>query len=134
VRGLELLSRKERVMSKITVYETFCKSDIEALLDAGIRIALALDASHSKEDKPVHLELAVDARAGEIATLKTRSHATYIKLKGAFMDGEGTFKLVCYHFEQDIIDSSPKSYEIRKNRAIVRHGDVGDFVPDVGWW
>src|SRR5215213_3367001 len=114
--------------SKITVYETFCKSDIEALLDAGVRVAIAFDASHPKDVKSVHLELAIDANAGAIATLKNRSNATYIKLKGAFMQGEGAYKLVCHHFDSDIVDASPKSYEIRQNRAIVRHGDTGGFV------
>lgn len=120
--------------SKITVYETFEKSDIEALLDAGIYVALAFDASHKPDEKSVHLELAIDASSGAIANLKSRSHGTYIKLKGAFIHGEGTFKLTCHHFEQDIVDSSPKSYEIRKNRAIVRRGEAGDFVPNIGWW
>jgi hypothetical protein len=116
-----------------SVYETFCKSDIEALLDCGIRMALGFDASHSKDVKPVHLELSINASHDQISTLRQRFNATYIKLKAAFMFGEGVYKLECFNFEQDIVDSSPKAYEIRKNRAIVRHGDVGGFVEDISW-
>ena len=118
-------------MAKITVYETFCKSDIEALLDCGVCIALGFDASHSKDTKPVHLELSIYATADQLVTLRQIHNATYIKLKGAFLHGEGAYKLECFHFEQDIIDESPKAYEIRTNRAIVRHGDIGSFVGDI---
>ncbi|WP_437588297.1 hypothetical protein [Sorangium sp. So ce1000] len=121
-------------MPKLTVYETFCKSDIEALLDSGITVNLAFDASHPKDVKTVHLELLIDARDEAIQQLRRLHNGTYIKLKSALMQGDGTYKLVCHYFEQDIVDSSPKSYEIRQNRAIVRHGDVGTLIPDIGWW
>ncbi|MGK4001554.1 hypothetical protein WMF31_02940 [Sorangium sp. So ce1036] len=121
-------------MAKITVYETFYKSDIEALLDAGIHVSLAFDASHRRVEKSVHLELLIDASHAAIQRLRSCNNSTYIKLKGALMYGEGVHKLECHHFEQDIVDGSPKSYEIRQNRAIVRHGDVGEVVQDIGWW
>ncbi|WP_437966328.1 hypothetical protein WMF04_43120 [Sorangium sp. So ce260] len=121
-------------MAKIMVYETFSKSDIEALLDAGIIVNLAFDASHGKQEKTVHLELLIDASNEATQRLRSRHNDTYIKLKGALMQGEGTYKLECHTFDQDIVDSSPKSYEIRQNRAIVRHGDVGTIIQDIGWW
>lgn len=121
-------------MSKITIYETFTKSDIDALLSIGARLALGFDASHPSSQKMVHLEITLQINAGQIADLKVKSHATYIKLKGGLMHGEGVYKLVAHHFEQDIVDESPKSYAIRQSRAIVRQGGVGDFVGDVGWW
>ncbi|WP_437722815.1 hypothetical protein [Sorangium sp. So ce861] len=121
-------------MAKLMVYETFSKSDVEALLDAGIIINLAFDASHSKQVKTVHLELLIDASSEAIQRLRSRHNETYIKLKGALMQGAGTYKLECHSFDQDIVDSSPKSYEIRQNRAIVRHGDVGTIIQDIGWW
>ena len=120
-------------MSKIMVYETFCKSDIEALLDCDIRMALSFDATHPRDVKPVHLELSINANHEQISQLRQRHNTTYIKLKGAFLQGEGVHKLECFHFEQDIVDASPKAYEIRKNRAIVRHGDTGGMVDDISW-
>ncbi|AUX47302.1 uncharacterized protein SOCE26_088200 [Sorangium cellulosum] len=121
-------------MAKIPVYETFCTSDIEALLDSGITVNLAFDASHNKQEKSVHLELLIDASHQAIQLLRSRHNDTYIKLKGALIQGEGTYKLECHHIEQGIVDSSPKSYEIRQNRAIVRHGDVGTVIQDIAWW
>ncbi|KYF67544.1 hypothetical protein [Sorangium cellulosum] len=121
-------------MAKITVYETFSTSDIDALLDAGIAVSLAFDASHPKEVKSVHLELLIDASHEAIRVLQMRHNGTYIKLKGALMHGEGVHKLECHHFDQDIVDGSPKSYEIRQNRAFVRHGDIGTVIQDIGWW
>lgn len=121
-------------MSKITIYETFMKSDIDALLSVGARLALGFDASHARAQKTVHLEITLQISSGQIADLKIKSHATYIKLKGGLMHGEGVYKLVAHHFEQDIVDESPKSFVIKQNRAIVRHGGTGDFVGDIGWW
>ncbi|WP_437711641.1 hypothetical protein WMF45_40915 [Sorangium sp. So ce448] len=121
-------------MAKLMVFETFSKSDIEALLDAGIVVNLAFDASHPKREKTVHLELLIDATQEAILRLRSRYNETYIKLKGALMQGEGTYKLECHTFDQDIVDSSPKSYEIRQNRAIVRYGDAGTVIQDIGWW
>lgn len=121
-------------MSKITIYETFMKSDIDALLAVGARLAMGFDASHEKSQKSVHLEITLQISGGQIGDLKVKSHSTYIKLKGGLMHGEGVYKLVAHHFEQDIIDESPKAYVIHKNRAIVRSGGQGDFVADIGWW
>ncbi|MGK3999595.1 hypothetical protein [Sorangium sp. So ce1024] len=121
-------------MAKITVYELFTRSDIEALLDAGIAVSLAFDASHPKDVKSVHLELLIDARRESISLLRSRHNSTYIKLKGALMHGEGVHKLECHHFDQDIVDGSPKSYDIRQNRAFVRHGEIGTVIQDIGWW
>ncbi len=118
-------------MSKITVYETFLQSDIEALLDCSVRIVLGFDASHDAATKPVHLELNIHASHDQISMLRQRYNNTYIKLKGAFLHGEGSYKLEIFHFEQGIVDASPKRYEILKNRAIVRHGDVGTFIGDI---
>jgi hypothetical protein len=122
------------VSSKLTIYETFMKSDIEALLAVGAQLALGFDASHARSQKSVHLEIALQISAAQIVELQTRSHSTYIKLKGGLMHGEGVYKLVAHHFEQDIVDESPKSFVIKQNRAIVRQGGVGDFVTDIGWW
>jgi hypothetical protein len=121
-------------MAKITIYETFLKSDIDALLEVGARLAMGFDASHPATQKTVHLEITLQISSGQIGDLKTRSHATYIKLKGGLMHGEGVYKLEAHHFEQDIVDASPKSFVIKQNRAIVKHGGTGDFVADVDWW
>lgn len=121
-------------MSKITIYETFTKDDIDALLSVGAKLALGFDASHPPTEKSVHLELSMHITAAQIAELSVRSQWTYIKLKGGLMHGEGVYKMVAHHFEQDIVDASPKAYQIKTNRAIVRHGGVGDFVEDIGWW
>jgi len=121
-------------VAKITIYETFTKADIDALLTVGAHLALAFDASHPHAVKTVHLELGMQISATQIVDLESRFHTTYIKLKGGLMHGEGKYKLEAHHFEQDIVDASPKVYEIRKNRAIVKHGDVGGMVADIGWW
>lgn len=121
-------------MAKITIYETFTKADIDNLLTVGAHLALAFDASHSQSQKSVHLEINMRISATQIVDLNSRYHSTYIKLKQGLMHGEGTYKLEAHHFEQDIVDNSPKAYEIRKNRAIVKHGGVGDMVADIGWW
>ncbi len=121
-------------MSKITIYETFTKADIDNLLTVGAQLAVAFDGSHPHAVKTVHLEINMRISATQIVDLNSRFHSTYVKLKGGLMHGEGTYKLEAHHFEQDIVDNSPKAYEIRQNRAIVRHGGVGGMVDDVGWW
>ncbi len=121
-------------MAKITIYETFTKADIDALLTVGAHLALAFDASHPHAVKSVHLELGMQISATQIVDLQSRFHATYMKLKGGLMHGEGTYKLEAHHFEQDIVDASTKSYEIKQNRAIVKHGGMGGMVADIGWW
>lgn len=121
-------------MAKISIYETFEKSDIDALLAVGAGLALGFDASHPLTQKSVHLEITLQISAGQLTELRCLFNSTYIKLKGALMHGEGVYKLVAHHFEQDIVNESPKSFVIKQNRAIVRNGGVGDFVSDVGWW
>ncbi len=116
---------------KARVYETFFVQDIDALLDCDMVVAMQFDGSHPKTVKAVHLELAVQATDAQILDLRNAHNTTYIKLKEHLQHGGGTYKFETPHFEEHIVDQSPKSFHIKQNRAVVRHGGTGEMVNDI---
>jgi len=119
---------------KARIYETFCVADVDALLDCGVPVAMQFDGSHPKAVKAVHLELAVQVSDDQIHQLRVQYSPTFIKLKAHLQHGGGTYKFEVPYFEQAIVDQSPKSFQIKQNRAVVRHGGTGDMVGNIEWW
>lgn len=118
-------------MSGYRVYETLQRSDLEALFDVGAYVALVGDASHSHGAKAFHLELNLGISDEQIALLRTRHNATYIKLKPGLMLGGGKVDLEVYHYEQDIVDllDGRSQYALRTGRAQFGRGRTVGMIP-----
>jgi hypothetical protein len=121
-------------MSKFTVYDTICKADIDALLDAGASIEIGFDASHPGDVKPVHLDLTIGIDPDQIGNLRRKRYETATKFRLGVLFNGGVQKFECYHFEDDIVRASTKEVTMRQERATVRHGGVGGFVQQIDPW
>ncbi len=121
-------------MSGYRVYETLQRRDIEALFDVGAFVALVGDASHTHgaaDFKPFHLELNLGISDDQITLLRSRSNATYIKLKPGLMMGGGKVDLEVYHYEQDVLEllDGRSQYALRTGRAAYGHGAKLGMIP-----
>jgi hypothetical protein len=121
-------------MSKFTVYDTICLADMQALAEASAAMAISFDATHAGNVKPVHLEVHVQIDADQIARLQHIRHETATKFRLGVLFKGGVYKFECLHFEEDIVRASQKEAQIRRNRAAVSHGGVGEMVSNVHQW